>query len=332
MRIVTLEEHFTVPALVQRIGRDAIAQRGFPPAEATWSPARQTDKLAEFAGGRLASMDQSGVTVQVLSLAGPAADLLSPAEGPAWAREANDTLAKAVAEHPDRFAGFAHLPLTAPDAAADELERCVAQLGFCGALVNGTTNGLFLDDPRYAPILERAERMGVPIYLHPGIPPAAVREAYYNGLPGGLSFLFAIAGWGWHAEVAVHVLRLVLSGTLDRFPKLQLIIGHMGEGLPAMLARSDKVFSAEAPSFLRRTVAQTILDQVHITTSGLFTLPPFQVLLDTFGADRILFSVDYPFSPNEIGRTFLDSLTVSAEDREKIAHGNADRLLKLRAP
>ncbi len=330
MRIVALEEHFTVPDLVRRIPPEAIRNRGFPPPGSPWGPQGQVETLAELGDPRLRDMDEAGITLQVLSVAGPGADLLPPAEGPQLARDLNDALARHTRAHPGRYAGFAHLPLTAPEAAADELERTVRELGFRGALVNGTTEGRFLDDPRFAPLLARAEALGVPIYLHPGIPPAPVREAYYDGLPEPLSFMLSIAGWGWHTETAIHVLRLVLSGALDRFPRLQLIVGHMGEGLPAMLARCDQVMGGEAAKHLRRPISRTILDQVHVTTSGFFTEPPFLLLLQTFGADRILFSVDYPFSPNRVGRAFLDGLPVSPADREKIAHGNADRLLGLR--
>ncbi len=329
MRIVALEEHFILPDMVRRIDAAAITARGFPPPGAPSGPMSRLDELAELGEPRLRLMDEAGITTQVLSAAGPGADLLPQAEGPAFASELNDRLALAISANPGRYAGFAHLPMTAPEAAADELERAVRTLGFHGALVNGVTDGRFLDHPSFAPILARAEALNVPIYLHPGIPPAAVREAYYDGLPGHLSFMVATAGWGWHAEVAVHVLRLVLSGTLDRYPALQLIIGHMGEGLPAMLARCDQVLGRETPAFLQRSVSQTILDQVHVTTSGFFTLPPFLAALLTFGADRILFSVDYPFSPNAPARAFLDRLPVSPADKEKIAHGNADRLLRL---
>ena len=140
----------------------------------------------------------------------------------------------------------------------------------------------------------------------------------------------SMAGWGWHSETAIHVLRMVMSGALDRHPKLKLIIGHMGEGLPAMLARCDQVFADECANRLTRNVSQTITQQVWVTTAGFFTLPPFLPLLHTFGTDRILFSVDYPFSANGKGRAFLDALPVSDEDRVKIAHGNADKLLKLK--
>ncbi len=331
MRIIALEEHYAVPSLVQRIPQDLITQRGFPPPGAPFGPASKADELQDFGPARLHSMDAGGITMQVLSLAGPGADLLSPEDGPAWARECNDTLARRIAEHPDRYAGFAHLPLTAPEAAADELERTTRQLGFCGALVNGLTGGRFLDDPMFEPVLARAEALGVPLYIHPGIPPKPVREAYYDGLPDPLSFILSIAGWGWHAEVAVHVLRLVLSGTLDRHPRLQIIIGHMGEGLPAMMARFDQILGPSAAKTLQRGVSQTIVDQVWVSTSGMFSIAPFLVLLQTFGADRIVFAVDYPFLANDGAREFLDSLPVSPADRVRIAHGNADRLLGLSA-
>jgi uncharacterized protein len=327
MRIVALEEHFAVPGLIRRIDPDAIARRGFPVGR--WKgPDRQ---LADLGAGRVADMDQAGITLQVLSASGPGADLVNDAEGVSLAREMNDVLAGAVSEHPDRLAGFAHLPMRSPQAAADELERAVCELGFRGALINGMTQDLFLDDPRFDPVLSQAERLGVPIYLHPNLPPESVRKAYYESLPGITGFLLSAPAWGWHSEVAIHVLRLVLSGRLDRHPGLQLIIGHMGEGLPAMLARCDQFFEGET-SHLARSVRRTVLDQVSITTSGLFTLPPFEVALAVFGIDRILFSVDYPYSSNLQGRDFLAELALSPADLEKLAHGNADRLLNLGPP
>jgi uncharacterized protein len=324
MRIVALEEHFTVPSLVRRIDPDAIARHGFPPGFA----GNLADKLSDLGALRLAEMDEAGITVHVLSSSGPGADLLDGADGIAFARDINDVLAEAVSAHPDRFVGFAHLPMRSPQAAADELERAVHDLGFCGALINGLTEGRFLDDPRFEPILARAEQLDVPIYLHPNLPPRSVYEAYYSGLPALTGFRLSTAAWGWHSEVAIHVLRLVLSGALDRHPKLKLIVGHMGEGLAAMLVRSDKILTPEAPH-LQRSVGQTILDHVAVTTSGLFTLPPLEVLLAVFGADRVMFSIDYPYSSNRLGKDFLDSLKLPAADLEKFAHGNADRLLKL---
>jgi predicted TIM-barrel fold metal-dependent hydrolase len=324
MRIVALEEHFTAPALLRRIDPDAIARHGFPPGFG----AQLEKPLADLGDLRLREMDEAGITVQVLSASHAGADLLDGAEGVAFARDINDLLAKAIANHPDRFGGFAQLPMRSPQAAADELERTVRDLDFCGALINGVTEGRFLDDPRFDPILARAERLDAPIYVHPNLPPQSVREAYYSGLPGLSGFRLATAAWGWHSEVAIHVLRLVLSGTLDRHPKLRLIIGHMGEGLAAMMVRSDRTL-ADYVGHLTRSVAQTILDQVSVTTSGLFTQPPLDVALAVFGIDRVMFSIDYPYSSNRTGRNFLDTLKLPAADLEKFAHGNADRLLKL---
>jgi predicted TIM-barrel fold metal-dependent hydrolase len=329
MRIVALEEHFTVPRIVAGISPDAIASRGFPGPDFPWAQTTKRAELADLGDARIADMDASGITVQVLSVAGPGADLVSGQPGIDLARAYNDALAESCARHPDRYRGFAHLPMLAPEAAADELERTVKDLGFHGVLVNGATDGRFLDDPAFEPILAKAEALGLPIYLHPGIPTQAVRNAYYDNLPGNFSFTLALSAWGWHADTAIHTLRLVLSGALDRHPGLKIVIGHMGEALPFMLDRIDETTTAQAKASLRRSVRQTIVDQVWITTSGFFTMVPFMAALMTFGVDRIMFSVDYPFASNARARAFLDALPVSPADRAKIAHGNADRLLRL---
>ncbi len=331
MRVVALEEHFTVPSLVSRIPADSIARRGFFKRSIAPGRTNPVDLLPDVGAARLAAMDESGITVQVLSTSGPGADLLDGADGVAFARAMNDALAEAVARHADRFAGFAHLPMRTPDAAARELERCVRELSFRGALINGTTDDRFLDEPRFEPVLAAAEALDVPIYLHPHLAPEAVRRAYYGNLPSNSGAILEGAGWGWHSETAIHVLRLVLAGTLDRHPRLRLVIGHMGEGLPAMLARCDQVFEAYI-GHLARPISRTILEQVWITTSGMFTLPPFLAAQITFGIDRIMFSVDYPYAPNARGRAFLQSLsqTLAPADLAKVAHGNADRLLGLK--
>ena len=273
-------------------------------------------------------MAESGITLQVLSNAGPGPDLVPGSEGTDLSRALNDHLAEAVGSHPDRFAGFAVLPMATPDACPAELDRCVTELGFLGALVNGTTAGLFLDDPCYDGLLSAAEDLNVPIYIHPHLPPEPVRQAYYSRLPDGPARVLETAGWGWHQETAIHVLRLVLSGSLDRHPRLKLIVGHMGEMLPVMMARIDEVFRDDV-GHLRRPISRTILDHVFVTTSGIFTEPPFLAALQTFGIDRLMFSVDYPFAANAAGRAFLDRVSLSPADRQKLAHGNADALLKI---
>jgi predicted TIM-barrel fold metal-dependent hydrolase len=329
MRVVALEEHFTVPALVGRIDRDAISRRGFRPRTLPKTGPNPFDLMPEIGERRLQSMDEAGISVQVLSITGPGPDLVPGPAGIAIARAMNDHLAAAVARHPKRFAGFAVLPMQSPEAVAAELVRAVRELGFAGALINGTTEGRFLDHPGYDALLAAAVELDVPIYIHPHLAPEAVRHAYYSDLPDGAGRVLEAAGWGWHSETAIQILRLVLSGALDRHRRLKLIIGHMGEMLPMMMARADEVFALDI-EHLARPISRTILDQVWLTTSGIFTEPPFLAALLTFGIDRVMFSVDYPYAPNAKGRAFLDRLSLAPADMAKLCHGNADALLKLK--
>jgi uncharacterized protein len=329
MRVVALEEHFTVPALVRRIDPAAISRRGFGPRKAPTQGPNPLELLPEIGEQRLKVMNEAGITVQVLSNSGPGADLVPGTDGAAIAREMNDHLAAAIARHPDRFAGFAALPMQSPDACAVELLRAVKDLRFVGALINGTTEGRFLDHPSYDGLLAAAVELDVPIYIHPNLPPEPVRQAYYSDLPPGAGRVLQSAAWGWHSETAIHVLRMVLAGTLDRHPRLKLVIGHMGEMLPVMLARIDEV-SAHDIEHLKRPISRTILDQVWLTTSGIFSEPPFLAALLTFGIDRIMFSVDYPYAPNAKGREFLEGISLAPADMAKLTHGNADALLKLK--
>jgi hypothetical protein len=329
MRTVALEEHFSVPALSRRIVQDVISRRGFRPRKITPGAPNPMELLPEIAEGRLKSMDEAGITVQVLSVAGPGADLLPGPDGIALARETNDHLAAAIARYPDRFAGFANVPLATPDAIPAEFKRAVKDLGFVGALINGSTEGRFLDHPAYDALLATAVELDVPIYIHPHIPPEPVRQAYFSNLPEGAGRVLETAGWGWHSETAIHLLRMVLAGTLDKHPKLRLIIGHMGEMLPMMMARIDETFVHDI-GHLKRPIGRAIRDQVWLTTSGIFDQPPFICALQTFGIDRIMFSVDYPFAPNADGRKFLDNVALSPADKKKLAHGTADAVLKLK--
>ena len=326
MRIVTLEEHISFPEMTSKIPKEA--QGGFGQSEVMQ---RLAPKLADITGDRLKSMDDNGITMQVLSVDSLGANRLGSAEGPAFAACYNDMIAEKITGFEKRFTAFAHLPMTAPLAAADELERAVKEHDFRGAMIRGLTQDQFLDHPQFAPIFERAEKLEVPIYLHPGLPPKGVADIYYSGLPNysGMAEALACYGWGWHSETALHVLRLLFSGIFDQYPKLKLIIGHMGEMLPMMMARSEKAFKPGNGGANQRTLSETFHQQVHITTSGFFTQPPLKIALDTFGIDNMMFSIDYPFSTNEMGIDFLNAIDLPDEQIEKIAHGNADKLLNL---
>jgi uncharacterized protein len=329
MRIVAIEEHFTCQDLLNRIDSATLVRNGWPAPGTTMFQAINPPALTDTGEDRMAAMKAAGICMQVLSVPGPGAEIVSGPDGIAIAREFNDRMARLISAEPERFAAFAHLPMRAPSAAADELERAAMECGLKGALISGTIDGKFLDAPEFEPVLACAERLDVPLYIHPGVPPEGVRAAYYDGLPGDASFGLAIAGWGWHAETAVHILRLALSGALDRHPRLKLLIGHMGEGLPTMMERVERVFSGHSNTHLERNVARAIEEQVWVSTSGFSSMPAFLAALMTFGADRLLFSVDYPFGNNLAAVAFLKNLPVSPEDREKIAHKNADALLRL---
>jgi uncharacterized protein len=318
VRTIALEEHFWTAELAVPPGTGPLA---------TWGP-RVGDQLRDLGSLRLADMDANRIDLQVISHVAPAAQAHAGAEGLARAREANDQLAAAVRAHPDRFAGFATLPTADPRTAADELERAVTELGFVGALVNSTlgSNGTFLDDARYEPLLDRFERLGAPLYLHPAPPSNALREVLYSGLPPGVAARLATGAWGWHAEAGLHVLRMVATGVFDRHPGLRIIVGHCGEMLPFMLARIDAMLGG-----LARRPSEYFSSNIWVTTSGLFSIPPVMCTVQVLGVDRVLFSVDYPFGSNAAGRALLDTLPLAPQDKAKIAGGNAERVLGLKS-
>jgi predicted TIM-barrel fold metal-dependent hydrolase len=322
-RIISLEDHFLSRAYRERLGEGG--------GHLSFMVERARNDLEDVGAIRLREMDRAGIDMQVITEMGSQLPLqLTPSDSILLTRESNDELAAAIASHSDRFAGFATLPMAEPKEAEVELERSVKTLGMKGAMIYGTIGGQFLDSPEFFPILERASALNVPIYIHPGYPPESVREAYYSGFDPAVSIVLAGPGWGWHQEAALHILRLTLSGIFDKLPDFRVIIGHMGETLPFMLERADCLLSQVSQRNLRKPIKNYLLENVYITTSGFFSEPLLTLALKTFGADRIMFSVDYPFERNEIGTAFLTGLsTINAEDKEKIAHLNAERVLKI---
>jgi 2,3-dihydroxybenzoate decarboxylase len=271
-------------------------------------------------------MDAAGIDVQVISHGAPSVQRLD-AETAVWmARDANDRLTEAISRHPDRFAGFAALPTPDPDAAAAELDRAVTRLGFKGAMIHGLTNGAFLDERRFWPIFERAQALDVPLYMHPAVPHPAVVDAYYKDylkeFPGLLT-----AAWGFTVETATQAIRLVLSGLFDAYPGLKIILGHLGEGLPFSLWRIDMALAR--PGNRAAPFRDCFREHFWITTSGNFSTPALLCCVLEMGADRILFSVDYPFVLNPPGMAWMREVPLAPEDRAKILGGNARRLLKI---
>ncbi len=317
MKVIAIEEHMLPHDIVEAAGIDLGMRAG--------KRAAQLDDVGE---GRLAVMDAAGIDVQVLSGLGYFVQDLEPAESVRWSRELNDRLAAAVAANPDRFRAFASLPMTDPAAAVDELTRSVEELGFVGAMIHGQTHGIFLDHPSVRPILAAAARLDVPIYVHPAPPPRIIEDVYYSGLPPEISACLSTSGWGWHAECGMHLLRMVVAGVFEELPELKIIAGHMGEGIPFHL---DRIQSMLGPVVTGHSlsISETLRRNLYLTTSGYNFDAPLLCALSVFGADHIIFSVDHPFGDSRKAADHLASAPLEPGDREKIAHGNAEWLLRL---
>jgi predicted TIM-barrel fold metal-dependent hydrolase len=314
--VIAIEEHYQDPDLVGRSAPGASAQR----------PAAISQRLDDFGTLRLKEMDAAGIDVQVISHRGPSPQDMDAATAVRLARSANDRLHDIVSTHPTRFAGFSALPTPDPDAAADELERTVTTLGFKGGMVHGLTNGRFLDDRRFRPLLERAAALDVPLYLHAGNPPAAVVDAYYGDYAEKYPLLLR-AGWSYTVETATQAIRLVLSGVFDEFPRLTVILGHLGEALPFSLWRINRYlqFTGQRGQSFR----EVFCAHFHITTSGHFSSPALQCALAELGADRILFAVDWPYESYSDGMAWIRDVPLTPEERSKILSRNAARLLHI---
>jgi 2,3-dihydroxybenzoate decarboxylase len=312
--VIALEEHYWDRELTdQYAGPDAIRDTEL---------ARRLYDLGEL---RIGEMDEAGIDVQVISHGAPATQKLAGDGAVELTRRVNDRLNAAVSANPQRFAAFAALPTSDPVAAAEELERTV-KLGFKGAMIHGLANGLFLDDKRFWPIFERAERLDVPIYLHPSVPHPAVVDAYYKDYARDFPMVIR-AAWGFTVETATLAIRLVLSGVFDAYPRLKIILGHLGETLPFLVWRIDHALArpGQKPLSFRDVFAE----HFHITTSGNFSNPALLCCVMEMGIDRILFSVDWPFVANGPAVRWMDTVPLCDEDKAKILSGNARRLLRM---
>jgi len=293
--------------------------------------------LTDVGPERIRRMDAAGIDLQVLSHVAPGVQTLERETAMRLSKEVNDWLGEIVRAYPTRFAGFAMLPTQSPKDAADELERTVTQLGFKGALINGHTQERYLDNDSFSVLLERAQALDVPIYIHPTDPPKAITDMYYPGYPT------LVQSWGWQVETGTHLLRLMSGGIFDRYPRLKVIVGHMGELIPFnlkrinlaltmgewLLASQSKATESTRRKEMQKSVFYYMRENVFITTSGVFDHAALNCALAEVGIDNILFSVDDPFADNFEAMDFLKTAQLSKEDKEKLAHGNAERLLKL---
>lgn len=316
MTVVALEEHYATEEVLA-------AWQAADPASADPSDPAVGDirrRLLDLGDERLAAMDDGGIDLAVLSLSTPGVQDLAPADAVGLARGANDRLADAVRAHPDRYGGFAALPTPSPGEAALELERAVRELGFSGAMLFPRTGGRPIDHAEFWPILEAADALRAPLYLHPQTPPPAVREAYYGGFDPVVSETFARYGLGWHYEVGIGVLRLVLAGVFDRFPHLQVIVGHWGE---VVLFYLDRIAVMDRVAHLERPIIEYMRSNVFVTGSGVASHRAMRWATEVVGIDRVMFSSDYPFVPSPAGGApgFLADAGLSDADRQAVASG-----------
>jgi len=324
MKVIAIEEHFITPMYREKVGANEF-RNFYLKSRGEQLGHDIVEQNSDLGAERLAHMDAAGVDVEVLSFGSPGPQAFAAEVAIPMARDANDRLYQAIQRNPGRFAGFAALPTADPEAAAQELERCVSKLGFKGAMIHGHTRGSFLDERKYWTIFERAQALGVPIYLHPTLPHPDAVKAYFEGYEE-----LARAGWGFAVDTSCHFLRIVFAGVFDAYPRLRIILGHLGEGLPfAMHRLNDHTWRSAARRGLKKTPLQYIRENLLVTTSGNWYEPAFLCTLLALGADNILFAIDWPYEANKTGIEFLRKISISDGDRRKIAHLNAERLLGL---
>lgn len=317
--LIGLEEHYAT-AEMQKINGIK-----FPPGYPRFD-------INEVGSGRIAHMNQAGLNVQILSSLTPGAQNIPGKKGIEYARKLNNWIAEQVVpEYPTRYRAFAALPMSEPEAAAQELERCVKDLGFVGCMTYGAIGGKFLDHADFEPVLAKAEALNVPIYIHPNWASEEAMDLYYDDLVDPLvSKVLSGAGYGWHQEVALQSLRMITSGVFDKFPKLQIIIGHMGEGLPFFYWRLGDDLASVTKNKLKKPVQQYIHDNFWLTTSAFFRTELLQLALSVMGEDRILFATDYPFVSAIEGAEWFRGVDLDRSIKEKLAYKNAEKLLGMK--
>jgi predicted TIM-barrel fold metal-dependent hydrolase len=323
---IAIEEHWILPELDAALGALPTDRRDESLAFNDVGDHRQ--RLEDLDVGRIAAMDAQGIDLSIIALTPPGTQALSPADAVRLSRAANDTSAAAVSRHPSRLRSLSTLPMSAPEEVAAELERA-ARLGHVGTMVYGRSGDFLLDDPVYDEFFSAAMRLSQPVFIHPQLPSPALRDASYRGFDPPTELALATFGWGWHLDAALAALRLIIRGTFDRHPDLQIVLGHWGEMLLFWLDRAD---SLSRIAGLQRSVSEYVQSNFWITASGMLDPALLQHVLSVTSIDRLIFSTDYPFQlpTHEQIDSFLGHFT-SDEDRHKFSSANAEALFGLGA-
>ena len=328
-RIAT-EEAFATPRQQEAIRSLMARTQGYDPD--TWLGGMQTkgliaERLVDLDGERLRLMDQSQIDMAVLAMTSTGVQQFEPDEAAEVATNGNDLLADAIRRHPTRYAGLATIPVQDPKRAVKELERAITKLRLNGVMINSHTNGEYLDEEKYWPILEAAAGLDATVYIHPRAPSPAMREAYRR-------YQLEHAIWGYAVEVGLHAVKLLMCGVLDKYPNLRIVIGHMGENIPYSLYRMDWMhghFNFDRPK-LKLTPSEYFRRNFAITTSGVNWAPALEFCIKVLGADNIMWAVDYPYQETVEATQWMNDAPISESDKEKIFHANAERIFKIRAP
>lgn len=324
MKIITVEEHFDTPANIKQFNAYSKVKNNNPHQEILGKTLTNFDKRIEY-------MDKYGIDMQVISDAGNSPQVLPDEYIVDACRAQNDTLAEAVSARSDRLAGLAALPVNKPEEAAKELERAVKTLGLKGAVISGTIDGQFLDDPKFEPIFAMAAKLDVPLYLHPGVIKDEQKAILYDSkaYSPALATFMGGAAWGWHMEQGVQMVRLIISGLMEKYPNLKLVSGHWGEFVPMFLERLSE-FLPFSGLDLPHSFEYYYKRNVYVTPSGMFTDPQLQMVLTEMGADHLMYSEDYPYIERKDSvKKFITEADLSDEQREQFAHGTAEKLFKL---
>ena len=328
-RLITVEEHYNSKAVNDKI-RKVYEECGTEEEKRAvqMMSGETAPGVADMGAERIAYMDSRGIDAQVISYASGIPATMEPEFSVALCRDVNNEMAEKAAAYPGRFYLFAHLPLGDGDKAAEELERCVKELGFVGAMISGHYHDLPYDDRHYFSIFEKAAELDVPVYIHPGIVSPAITDRYYKGnWSPQATFMLAGFGAGWHYDAGIQVIRMMFAGVFDKLPKLKIMTGHWGELISFYMYRMDEI--PQEITGLQKKISDYFKENVYVNPSGMLYGEQFRYCLETFGTDHITWGEDYPYRKKDDIRSFLENFDLSAEDKEKIAHGNAEKLLHI---